>query len=154
MTDKNSKRESNKSKVEESKKVPVETAAADAAKDETTAAAALSSPSGDSDKQRLNRTRIPLSAMDLLKIEDEADSMGLTQEGIDDRGQGGADDQNQGREQEEELELDEDALAICLHALAVFHPLSHGNVYHGRVVLEILLNHWPKSFMAALANQR
>mmetsp|Transcript_2577 Transcript_2577/g.4178 ORF Transcript_2577/g.4178 Transcript_2577/m.4178 type:complete len:1436 (+) Transcript_2577:119-4426(+) len=43
---------------------------------------------------------------------------------------------------------------ICLHALAVFHPLSKGNVYHGRVVLEILLNHWPKSFMAALANQR
>merc|ERR1719229_1160301 len=43
---------------------------------------------------------------------------------------------------------------ICLHALAVFHPLSSGNVYHGRVVLEILLNHWPKSFMAALANQR
>jgi len=43
---------------------------------------------------------------------------------------------------------------ICLHALAVFHPSSAGNVYHGRVVLEILLNHWPKSFMAALANQR
>merc|ERR1712176_1734281 len=43
---------------------------------------------------------------------------------------------------------------ICLHALAVFHPLSCGNVYHGRVVLEILLNHWPKSFMAALSNQR
>lgn len=43
---------------------------------------------------------------------------------------------------------------ICLHALAVFHPHSKGNVYHGRVVLEILLNHWPKSFMSALANQR
>ncbi len=43
---------------------------------------------------------------------------------------------------------------ICLHALAVFHPLSSGNVYHGRVVLEILLNHSPKSFMSALANQR
>ena len=43
---------------------------------------------------------------------------------------------------------------ICIHALAVFHPKSKGNVYHGRVVLEILLNHWPKSFMGSLTNNK
>ena len=43
---------------------------------------------------------------------------------------------------------------ITLHSLAVYHPDSKGNVFHGRVVLEVLLNHWPKSFMAALSNQR
>ena len=31
----------------------------------------------------------------------------------------------------------------CLHTLAVFHPRSKGNIFHGRVVLEILLNDWP-----------
>ncbi|ETO01044.1 hypothetical protein RFI_36396 [Reticulomyxa filosa] len=43
---------------------------------------------------------------------------------------------------------------IALHALAVFHPLSKGNVYHGRVVLEVLLAHWPKSFIAKLVNEK
>eukprot|EP01083_Nonionella_stella_P185906 679268_1 len=42
---------------------------------------------------------------------------------------------------------------ICLHALAVFHPTSSGNVYHGRVVLEILLNHCPKALMSAFTTQ-
>eukprot|EP00485_Elphidium_margaritaceum_P013111 CAMPEP_0202694316 /NCGR_PEP_ID=MMETSP1385-20130828/8200_1 /ASSEMBLY_ACC=CAM_ASM_000861 /TAXON_ID=933848 /ORGANISM="Elphidium margaritaceum" /LENGTH=1305 /DNA_ID=CAMNT_0049350135 /DNA_START=24 /DNA_END=3941 /DNA_ORIENTATION=+ len=40
---------------------------------------------------------------------------------------------------------------IVLHSLAVYHEtLSAGNVYHGRVLLEILLNTWPKSLMSVL----
>ena len=43
---------------------------------------------------------------------------------------------------------------ILLHSLAVFHTTkSKGNVYHGRVLLEILLNTWPKSLMSALTKQ-
>ena len=40
---------------------------------------------------------------------------------------------------------------ILLHSLGVYHrDLSEGNVYHGRVLLEILLNTWPQSLMTAL----
>eukprot|EP01084_Bolivina_argentea_P116383 206799_1 len=40
---------------------------------------------------------------------------------------------------------------IVLHSLCVYHTsLSRGNVYHGRVLLEILLNSWPKPLMTHL----
>ena len=43
---------------------------------------------------------------------------------------------------------------ILLHSLAVYHTeLSQGNVYHGRVLLEILLNTWPKSLMSGLTKE-
>ena len=43
---------------------------------------------------------------------------------------------------------------ILLHSLAVFHTAkSKGNVYHGRVLLEILMSTWPKSLMFALSKQ-
>ncbi|ETO00427.1 hypothetical protein RFI_37017, partial [Reticulomyxa filosa] len=42
---------------------------------------------------------------------------------------------------------------IILHSLAAFHPLSKGNAYHGRVVLEIVLAAWPKTFFLNLTNE-
>eukprot|EP01083_Nonionella_stella_P282144 960217_1 len=41
---------------------------------------------------------------------------------------------------------------ITVHALCVFHPLSAGNVYHGRVILEVLLNHFPRDFFKYLVS--
>ncbi|ETO06917.1 hypothetical protein RFI_30473, partial [Reticulomyxa filosa] len=50
--------------------------------------------------------------------------------------------------------LTEKCHEIALHALAVFHPLSTGNAYHGRSVLELLLRQCPKVFISKLANEK
>ena len=46
--------------------------------------------------------------------------------------------------------IEECIYEITVHALCVFHPLSNGNVYHGRVILEVLLNHFPRDFFKFL----
>ena len=46
--------------------------------------------------------------------------------------------------------IEECIYEICVHALCVFHPRSNGNVYHGRVILEVLLNHFPRDFLKYL----
>jgi len=46
--------------------------------------------------------------------------------------------------------IDECLYEIAVHALCVFHPRSRGNVYHARVILEILLNHFPAAFFKFL----
>merc|ERR1739848_380617 len=46
--------------------------------------------------------------------------------------------------------IEECIYEITVHALCVFHPLSTGNVYHGRVILEVLLNHFPRDFFKYL----
>eukprot|EP01083_Nonionella_stella_P075111 203980_1 len=40
--------------------------------------------------------------------------------------------------------IEERSYEITVHALCVLHHLSEGNVYHGRVILEVLLNHFPR----------
>eukprot|EP01084_Bolivina_argentea_P001119 2055_1 len=42
---------------------------------------------------------------------------------------------------------------ICVNALLVFHPLSKGNAFHGRVVLESLLKHCPITLISNLTNR-
>eukprot|EP01083_Nonionella_stella_P143834 447840_1 len=46
--------------------------------------------------------------------------------------------------------IEECIYEIAVHALCVFHPLSSGNVYHGRVILEVLLNHFPRDLFEYL----
>ncbi|ETO30200.1 hypothetical protein RFI_06921 [Reticulomyxa filosa] len=43
---------------------------------------------------------------------------------------------------------------IAFHALAVFHPLSNGNTYHGCIILESLLTHCPKPFLSKLVTDK
>jgi len=43
---------------------------------------------------------------------------------------------------------------IALHSFAVSHPLSHGNAYHSRVILECLLQNCPKELFECIAKNK